>query len=101
MHPFLPAALRLLSLSAATAQAAHGEPIGPLAQRVYPAEDDDRTGLFLHETGDNDLSNFNPWTATAIPIISKAPTWMSLLDLSGLPVEPRPEANFRSYIKSA
>jgi len=42
MHALLSAALLLMSLSMTTAQAEPGDPLGPLAQSFYPAEDDDR-----------------------------------------------------------
>lgn len=60
MHALLSAALLLMSLSMATAQAEPGDPLGPLAQSFYPAEDDDRPELFLPEPGDSDASNFEP-----------------------------------------
>ena len=82
MHPFLPAALLLLSLSAATA--AHGEPLGPLAQNVYPAEDDDRPGLFLPEAGDSDPSNFEPVDGDSDPDNFESP------DLDELALAVRP-----------
>jgi len=60
MNALLPAAILLMSLSAATAQSAPGDRIGPLAQSFYPAEDDDRPELFLPTPGDSDPSNFEP-----------------------------------------
>jgi len=60
MNALLPAALLLTSLSVATAQSEPGDPIGPLAQSFYPAEDDDRPELFLPKPGDSDASNFEP-----------------------------------------
>jgi len=60
MYPLLPVALPLFSLSDATAQFEPADPIGPLAQSFYPAEDDDRPELFLPEAGDSDASNFEP-----------------------------------------
>jgi len=60
MYPLLPVALLLFSLSDATAKFEPDDPIGPLAQSFYPAEDDDRPELFLPEAGDSDASNFEP-----------------------------------------
>jgi hypothetical protein len=60
MYALLPAALLTMSLSVAAAQAEPGALIGPLAQSIYPAEDDDRPELFQPEPGDSDASNFEP-----------------------------------------
>jgi len=60
MNALLPTALLLMSLSVTTVQAEPADPIGPLAQSFYPAEDDDRPELFLPEDGDSDPSNFEP-----------------------------------------
>ena len=60
MYQLPTAALLLFSLSQAAAQSAPGEPIGPLAQSFFPAEDDDRPELFLREEGDSDPANFYP-----------------------------------------
>ena len=60
MYASLSAALLLMSLSMTTAQAEPRDPLGPLAQSFYPAEDDDRPELFLPKPGDSDASNFEP-----------------------------------------
>ena len=60
MHPLIPAALLLLSLSPVTAYSETGLTIGPLAQSFFPDEDDDRPELFLPEEGDSDPANFLP-----------------------------------------
>ena len=67
MYASLSAALLLMSLSMTTAQAEPRDPLGPLAQSFYPAEDDDRPELFLPEPGDSDASNFEPTQGDSDP----------------------------------
>jgi hypothetical protein len=60
MYTLLPAAALLFTMSGASVQIEPVDPIGPLAQSFYPAEDDDRPELFLPKAGDSDPSNFEP-----------------------------------------
>jgi len=58
MYQLLPASILALSLSQADLRPEPADPIGPLAQAVYPADDDDRPELFLNNEGDSDPANY-------------------------------------------
>ena len=60
MKQFIPAAILMMSLIPAVAQAESRITIGPLAQSFYADDDDDRPELFLPREGDSDPSNFEP-----------------------------------------
>ena len=67
MSPLLATVILLTGLSQAVVQPDPNEPIGPLAQSFFPAEDDDRPELFLPEAGDNDPANFEPEAGDSDP----------------------------------